>query len=105
MGTRKGLVKKTVLSAYQNGRKNGIQGISLMEDDELISVRLTDGKKEITVVTRKGQSIRFPETEIRSVGRVSRGVKGITLRTGDQVVGMDVRSEEHTSELQSRPHL
>ena len=94
MGTRKGLVKKTVLSAYQNGRKNGIQGISLMEDDELISVRLTDGKKEITVVTRKGQSIRFPETEIRSVGRVSRGVKGITLRTGDQVVGMDVVKDD-----------
>jgi len=94
MGTRKGLVKKTVLSAYQNGRKNGIQGISLMEDDELISVRLTDGKKEITVVTRKGQSIRFPETEIRSVGRVSRGVKGITLRTEDQVVGMDVVKDD-----------
>lgn len=94
MGTQKGLVKKTKLYEYRNGRKNGIQGISLLEDDELISVRLTDGKKDLTMVTRDGLSIRFAETEIRPMGRVTQGVKGITLRPGDQVVGMDVVKDD-----------
>ncbi len=94
MGTQKGLVKKTKLYEYRNGRKHGLLGISLLEDDELISVRLTDGKQELTMVTKNGQSIRFSETEIRPMGRVTRGVKGITLRPGDQVVGMDVVKDD-----------
>lgn len=94
MSTKRGLVKKTALSEYKSGRKNGIYGIALVGDDELISVHLTDGKKELTIVTRNGQSIRFTETEIRSTGRNSQGVKGITLRSGDCVVGMDVVKDD-----------
>lgn len=94
MCTKKGLVKKTALSEYKTGRKTGLQGITLVDEDELINVRLTDGKRELTLVTENGQSIRFNETEIRTTGRVSQGVKGITLRSGDQVIGMDVVKDD-----------
>ncbi|NLY89296.1 MAG: DNA gyrase subunit A [Firmicutes bacterium] len=94
MCTKNGLVKKTVLSEYETARKIGIQGINLVDDDELINVRLTDGKRELTLVTENGQSIRFSEAEIRTTGRVSQGVKGITLRPGDRVVGMDVIKDD-----------
>ena len=89
MATRNGLIKKTELSEYSNIRKSGIQGITLKEDDELIDVRLTDGINDIVMATRSGLSIRFPESEVRAVGRTSMGVKGITLSKDDKVIGME----------------
>lgn len=89
MATRNGLIKKTKLNEYSNIRKSGIQGITLKEEDELIDVRLTDGTNDVVMVTRSGLSIRFPEEEVRAVGRTSMGVKGITLSKDDKVVGME----------------
>jgi len=88
--TRKGVVKKTVLSAYGHPRKGGICGLVVDEGDELIEAKLTDGNQDIILGTRKGKAIRFHEAEARSMGRVSRGVKGIALGKGDWVVGMVV---------------
>jgi DNA gyrase subunit A len=93
MCTKKGVVKKTALAEFQTNRKGGLIGINLDENDELIDVKLTDGNQEAIIVTEQGQSIRFPETHIRSLGRASRGVKGITLSVGDTVVGMDIPRE------------
>lgn len=93
MCTQKGIVKKTALAEYQSNRKGGLIGINLDENDELIDVKLTDGKQEVIIVTERGQSIRFPEIEVRTLGRASRGVKGITLADGDLVVGMDIPQE------------
>jgi len=90
MCTEKGVVKKTPLDQFVNNRRSGLIGILLDEGDELISVRLTDGNREIILFTRKGQALRCHENEIRPMGRNARGVKGITLREGDRVVGMDV---------------
>jgi DNA gyrase subunit A len=90
MCTRNGIVKKTALSEYANNRRSGLIGINLDEGDEVIGVRRTDGEREIIIFTGHGQSLRFSETEIRPMGRTTRGVKGINLRPGDQVVGMDV---------------
>ncbi|MEG0873260.1 MAG: DNA gyrase subunit A [Clostridia bacterium] len=89
MATRNGLIKKTKLSEYSNIRKTGKQGITLKEDDELIDVRLTDGNSNVVMVTKKGLAIRFGESEVRAVGRISMGVKGINLSKGDKVVGME----------------
>ncbi len=94
MGTKQGVVKKTPLNEFDTNRKGGLIGISLDENDELIAVKLTDGTKEVIMVTQKGQSIRFPETDVRSLGRTARGVKGITLDGGDLVVGMDTVKED-----------
>ncbi|NLC68557.1 MAG: DNA gyrase subunit A [Clostridiaceae bacterium] len=88
MATRQGLVKKTDIMEYNNIRKGGLVAVSLREDDELIEVKLTDGTKDIILVTQNGMSIRFNESEVRATGRVSQGVKGINLREGDQVIGM-----------------
>ncbi|HBR33899.1 MAG TPA: DNA gyrase subunit A [Firmicutes bacterium] len=90
MCTDNGIVKKTALSEYANNRRSGLIGINLDEGDELIEVRLTDGTREIIIFTRHGQALRCSETEIRPMGRTTRGVKGINLRVGDKVVGMDV---------------
>lgn len=94
MATRKGLIKRTKLEEYSNIRKSGIQGITLKEDDELIDVRLTDGSNDVVMVTESGLSIRFAEEEVRSVGRTSMGVKGITLSKTDKVVGMEPISDD-----------
>ena len=91
--TRRGIVKKTVLSAYQNIRRNGIIALRIADDDDLIGAAITDGKQDIAVVTRGGVAVRFPEDEVRSTGRVSAGVKGINLRPGDEVVDMVVVEE------------
>jgi DNA gyrase subunit A len=88
--TREGLSKRTSVSNYANIRQNGLIAISLREEDELISVKLTDGNQEIVIGTRDGALIRFPETDIRSMGRTASGVRGIRLREGDQVVGMEI---------------
>lgn len=80
MCTKKGIVKKTSLSAYQNYRKGGTIGIKIDEDDELIGSKLTNGENELVLVTREGMSIRFQETDLRDQGRATRGVKGVTLK-------------------------
>jgi len=86
--TRKGIIKKTALSAYGNVRVNGIRAINLDEDDELISTRLSDGNQTIMMATANGQACRFNEKETRAMGRVTRGVIGVRLREGDKVVSM-----------------
>lgn len=87
--TRKGLVKKTELMAYSNPRRDGIIALALEDDDEVIGVRLTDGTQEIVLSTKNGQAIRFAEEEVRSTGRGTYGVKGITLEEGDAVVSLE----------------
>jgi len=89
MGTRNGVIKKSPLSDYDSSRRDGIIALNLDEGDELVNVLLTEGTGEIIIGTKYGMAIRFPEEDIRITGRVSRGVKGITLRDGDQVVSMD----------------
>lgn len=98
MATRKGLVKKTVLSAYGNPRSSGVIAIKLDEDDDLIGAAITSGEDEIILGTREGMAIRFPESQVRSMGRVSRGVQGIRLRPGDEVVDL-VIAEPNSSLL------
>lgn len=92
--TRSGVVKKTPLLDYSNIRKSGLIAINLREDDEVIGVRLTDGTKDIIMATRNGMSIRYPETDVRSMGRGATGVKGIQLNPEDYVIGMDVVEPE-----------
>lgn len=91
--TRKGIIKKTPLSAYKNVRSTGIIALRLDEGDELVETKLTDGKREIILATRMGQAIRFDESEVRPMGRAARGVRGISLRPGDEVVSMAVVDE------------
>ena len=93
MATRKGLVKKTPIQDYANVRKLGLAAIALRDDDELIEVKATDDKKDIILVTKYGQCIRFKETDVRSTGRVSMGVRGINLLDGDEVVAMQLNTQ------------
>ena len=93
MATRKGLVKKTPIQDYANVRKIGLAAISLRDDDELIEVKATDDKKDIILVTKYGQCIRFKENDVRSTGRVSMGVRGINLLDGDEVVAMQINTQ------------
>ena len=87
--TRKGVVKKTRLDAFANPRRGGIIAINLDDDDELIAARRTDGGSEVIIASREGKSIRFPEDQVRPMGRAAAGVKGMGLREGDAVVGME----------------
>ena len=97
MATRKGAIKKTVLSAYGNPRKGGIYAIDIRDGDKLIEARITNGENDILIGTRAGKSIRFSEKDVRSSGRKTMGVKGITLSAkDDQVVGMLVVKREGT---------
>ena len=95
MATKKGLVKKTPIKEYANVRKTGLAAISLREDDELIEVKITDNEKDVFVVTKYGQCIRFNEKDVRATGRTSMGVRGINLVDLDEVVGMqlDIQGE------------
>ena len=93
MATRKGLVKKTPIQDYANVRKIGLAAISLRDDDELIEVKATDDKKDVILVTKYGQCIRFKENDVRSTGRVSMGVRGINLLDGDEVVAMQLNTQ------------
>ncbi|HHX17605.1 MAG TPA: DNA gyrase subunit A [Clostridium sp.] len=88
LATKNGVVKKSRLMEYNNIRKGGLAAVTLRENDELIDVRLTDGKKDIILVTRNGMSIRFNEADARPLGRVSQGVRGIKLSKDDEVIGM-----------------
>ena len=89
MCTRKGTVKKTELSAFSNPRAGGIIAIGIDEGDAVIGVQLSDGQSEVFIGTRDGMAIRFPESDIRAMGRTAYGVRGITLRDEDEVVGME----------------
>lgn len=93
MVTRNGIIKRTELSAFSNARKHGLIAIDLNEGDELAWVRLTDGNKELMVATKNGMAIRFHETDVRAMGRAARGVKAITLKGDDTVIGMSMLRE------------
>ncbi len=93
MATKNGMVKKTPMMEYANVRKNGLQAIVLRENDELIEVKATDNTKDIFLVTKKGQCIRFHEKDVRITGRVSMGVIGMKLNDDDVVVGMQMESQ------------
>lgn len=86
--------KRTALSQFANIRNNGLIALGLREDDELMAVRLTDGKKQIIIGTKNGLLIRFPEEDVRQMGRTAAGVKGITLTDDDVVVGMEILEED-----------
>ncbi len=91
--TKLGLAKRTSVSQFANIRTNGLIAIGLREDDELISVRLTDGKKQVVIGTHDGMLVRFKEDDIRAMGRTAAGVRGIKLREGDYVVDMEILEE------------
>ena len=93
MATKKGLVKKTKITDYSNVRKTGLAAITLRDDDELIEVKFTDNQKNVLLVTKYGQCIRFNEKDVRSTGRTSMGVRGINLIDGDEVVAMQLSSQ------------
>ncbi len=101
MATRSGIVKKTALMAYSRPRVGGIIAQNIDEGDALISTRLTDGTMDILLATRGGKSIRFPEKDARAIGRVGRGVKGMTLEKGDEVIGMQVVNDNTAATLVS----
>ena len=96
MATKKGLVKKTPILDYANVRKTGLAAITLREDDELIEVKITDDERDVILVTQYGQCIRFHESDVRSTGRTSMGVRGMNLSDRDEVVAMqlDAQGEE-----------
>ncbi|MEF9916963.1 MAG: DNA gyrase subunit A [Lachnospiraceae bacterium] len=93
MSTKKGLVKKTPIKDYANVRKTGLAAITLREEDELIEVKATDNQKDIIIVTKYGQCIRFNEKDVRSTGRTSMGVRGMNLGDRDEVVGMQMNTQ------------
>lgn len=93
MATKNGMVKKTPMKEYENVRKNGLQAIVLRDGDELIEVKATDNTKDIFLVTKKGQCIRFHETDVRITGRVSIGVIGMKFEHGDEIIGMQMDSQ------------
>ena len=93
MATKNGIVKKTPCKEFANIRKNGIQAMTLRDDDELIEVKATDDTKDIMLVTKDGMCIRFKETDVRSTGRSSMGVRGMNLDPGDEVVAMQLNSQ------------
>jgi len=90
MGSRKGVVKKTALSAFSNPRAGGIIAMGIEEGDAVIAVQVTDGSAEVFIGTHAGMAIRFAETDVRAMGRTAYGVRGITLREDDYVVAMEV---------------
>jgi DNA gyrase subunit A len=96
MGTRKGVIKKTDLSAFSNPRAGGIIAMGVEEGDSVIAVEISDGKEQIFLGTRNGMAIRFDETDVRSMGRTAYGVRGISLRDDDEVVAMEVVREGGT---------
>ena len=96
MVTKLGLIKKTCLDAYSNPRKGGIIGITLEKDDALIGVEMTDGKQELLIGTREGKAVRFPEAQVRDMGRGAKGVRGVRLAKKDEVIAMIIAQKEAT---------
>jgi len=105
MATKNGIIKKTPLEDFDNIRKSGLIAISLKKGDEVKNVQKTTGEDEIILVTKKGQSIRFKEKDLRPMGRVASGIRGIRLKKGDQVVAMDVITESQKSNVKSQKYL
>ncbi len=99
MATKKGIIKKTELSAFSNPRQGGIIALGLEGGDKLIGVQLTDGQREILMGTRQGITIRFKEEEVRPMGRMAHGVKGITLEEGNEVIGMETMTPDSTASI------
>ena len=99
MATKKGIIKKTELSAFSNPRQGGIIALGLEGGDKLIRVQLTDGQREILLGTRQGITIRFKEEEVRPMGRMAHGVKGITLEEGNEVIGMETMTPDSTTSI------
>ncbi len=99
MSTKKGIIKKTELSAFSNPRQGGIIALGLEGGDRLIGVQLTDGQREILLGTRQGITIRFKEDEVRPMGRTAHGVKGITLEEGNEVIGMETITPDSTTSI------
>ncbi|MDR2827191.1 MAG: DNA gyrase subunit A [Candidatus Adiutrix intracellularis] len=99
MATRRGIVKRVELTAFQNPRRLGIIAMTVGEDDELVSAALTDGQSALLLSTRGGKAICFKETDVRAMGRTAAGVRGITLAAGDRLVGMDVISMDRSEVL------
>ncbi|MDY0270246.1 DNA gyrase subunit A [Trichloromonas sp.] len=97
--TRNGVVKKTELMAYSNPRAGGIIALTIDEGDRLVSTRLTDGTMDILLASSHGKSIRFPESDVRSMGRTSRGVRGMMLEAGDSIIGMEVVTDATAATL------
>ena len=93
MVTKKGTVKKTLITEFNNVRKNGLAAINLHEDDELIEVKKTNKDSQIFLVTKNGMCIRFEETDVRATGRTSMGVIGMNLSDGDEIIGMQLDSQ------------
>jgi DNA gyrase subunit A len=92
--TKQGIVKKSELSEYKNMRQNGLKAIKVVDGDEVLAVRITDGKKDVLLASSGGKSIRFHEDDCRAQGRVSQGVKGMSLEEGEEVIGMEVIDEK-----------
>ena len=103
MLTKRGVIKKVEANFFENVRRNGLIAITLKNDDSLRWARITSGKDELILVTRKGQAIRFPERDVRPMGRTAAGVTAIRLKKDDDVVGVDVI--DHASEKQQDAHL
>jgi len=101
MVTKQGVIKKSSLSDYQNIRINGINAINIDEGDELLDVIRTDGKKQIFIATHDGMAVRFNESDVRPMGRVARGVRGVDLRAGDFCVSVLAVSQEGTEKILS----
>ncbi|HMJ08346.1 MAG TPA: DNA gyrase C-terminal beta-propeller domain-containing protein, partial [Pyrinomonadaceae bacterium] len=101
MVTKHGVIKKSSLADYQNIRVTGINAINIDEGDELLDVIRTDGKKQIFIATNNGMAVRFNESEVRPMGRVARGVRGVNLRKGDFVVSVLAVSLEGTEKILS----
>jgi DNA gyrase subunit A len=99
MATKKGIIKKTELSAYSNPRQGGIIALGLENGDKLIGVQVTDGQREILLGTRQGITIRFKEDEVRPMGRTAYGVKGITLEDHNEVIGMETITPDSTTAI------
>ncbi len=99
MATKRGIIKKTELSAYGNPRQGGIIALGLEEGDKLIGVQVTDGQREILIGTRQGITIRFKEDEVRPMGRTAYGVKAITLEEGNEVIGMETITPDSTTSI------
>jgi DNA gyrase subunit A len=99
MATKQGVIKKTELSAYGNPRQGGIIALTLDEGDKLIAVDITDGQREILLGTRQGIVIRFKEEDVRPIGRTGRGVRGITLEEGNEVIGMETITPDSTTAI------
>ncbi|HXV68674.1 MAG TPA: DNA gyrase subunit A [Nitrospira sp.] len=99
MATKKGVIKKTELSAYSNPRQGGIIALGLENGDKLIGVQLTDGQREILLGTKQGITIRFKEEEVRPMGRIAYGVKGITLEENNEVIGMETITPDSTTAI------